>query len=91
MVDPKKALAFIIFVVILQQLESNLIYPRVVGGSIGLSAIWVLFAITVGGGFFGLLGMLLGVPTVAVIYKLVKESINNRLKEKNIKNTRKLI
>lgn len=85
MVDPKKALAFIIFVVILQQLESNLIYPRVVGGSIGLSAIWVLFAITIGGGFFGLIGMLLGVPTVAVIYKLVKDSINERLRKKEVK------
>lgn len=85
MVDPKKALAFIIFVVILQQLESNLIYPRVVGGSIGLSAIWVLFAITVGGGFFGLIGMLLGVPTVAVIYKLLKDSINERLRKKEVK------
>lgn len=85
MIDPSKALAFIIFIVVLQQLESNLIYPRVVGGSIGLSAIWVLFAITVGGGFFGLIGMLLGVPTVAVIYRLVKDGIDDRLDKKEIK------
>lgn len=85
MIDPSKALAFIIFIVVLQQLESNLIYPRVVGGSIGLSAIWVLFAITVGGGFFRLIGMLLGVPTVAVIYRLVKDSIDDRLEKKEIK------
>lgn len=85
MIDPSKALVFIIFVVVLQQLESNLIYPKVVGGSIGLSAIWVLFAITVGGELFGLIGMLLGVPTMAVIYRLVKDGIDNRLKEKKIK------
>lgn len=85
MIDPSKALAFIIFIVVLQQLESNLIYPRVVGGSIGLSAIWVLFAITVGGGFFRLIGMLLGVPTIAVIYRLVKDSIDDRLEKKEIK------
>lgn len=85
MIDPSKALAFIVFIIVLQQLESNLIYPKVVGGSIGLSAIWVLFAITVGGGLFGLIGMLLGVPTVAVIYRLVKDSIDDMLAKKNIK------
>lgn len=85
MVDPMKALWFIVFIIILQQLESNLIYPKVVGGSIGLSPIWVLFGITVGGKAFGLLGMLLGVPTMAVIYKLIRESINKRLANKNIK------
>lgn len=84
MVDPSKALWFVVFIVVLQQIESNLIYPRVVGSSIGLSAIWVLFAITVGGELFGLVGMLLGVPTVAVIYSLVKDSITNKLKEKKI-------
>lgn len=85
MINPSKALAFIVFIIVLQQLESNLIYPKVVGGSIGLSAIWVLFAITVGGALFGLIGMLLGVPTMAVIYKLVTDGINYRLKEKQIK------
>lgn len=85
MIDPSKALAFIVFIIVLQQLESNLIYPKVVGGSIGLSAIWVLFAITVGGGLFGLIGMLLGVPTMAVIYRLVKDSIDDRLAKKDIK------
>lgn len=84
MVDPSKALWFIVFIIILQQIESGLIYPRVVGGSIGLSAIWVLFAITIGGELFGLIGMLLGVPTVAVIYVLVKDNVENKLKEKKI-------
>lgn len=84
MVDPSKALWFIVFIIILQQIESGLIYPRVVGGSIGLSAIWVLFAITIGGELFGLIGMLLGVPTVAVIYGLVKDNVENKLKEKKI-------
>ena len=84
MVDPSKTLWFIVFIIILQQIESGLIYPRVVGGSIGLSAIWVLFAITIGGELFGLIGMLLGVPTVAVIYGLVKDNVENKLKEKKI-------
>lgn len=84
MINPTKALWFIVFIVVLQQIESNLIYPKVVGNSIGLSAIWVLFAITLGGGMFGLLGMLLGVPTVAVVYSLVRDSINSKLTEKKI-------
>ena len=84
MVDPSKALWFIVFIIILQQIESGLIYPRVVGGSIGLSAIWVLFAITIGGELFGLIGMVLGVATVAVIYGLVKDNVENKLKEKKI-------
>ena len=68
-VDPLKALLFIIFIVVLQQLEGNLIYPRVVGSSIGLPGIWVLAAVTVGGGLGGIGGMLLGVPVAATAYK----------------------
>jgi len=71
-VSPLKAFVFIIFLILLQQFEGNLIYPRVVGSSIGLPGIWVLVAITVGGGLFGIVGMLLGVPVVAVLYRLVK-------------------
>lgn len=77
-VSPMKALWFIIFLVILQQLENNLIYPKVVGKSVGLPGIWVLAAVTIGGGAFGILGMLLGVPTCAVIYALGKEFITHR-------------
>ncbi|MBQ9991854.1 MAG: AI-2E family transporter [Firmicutes bacterium] len=77
-VSPLQAVFFIIFIVILQQLEGNLIYPKVVGASIGLPAIWVLVAVTLGGGLFGILGMLLGVPAVAAIYRLLRENIRRR-------------
>ena len=77
-VSPVKALIFLIFVVILQQLEGNLIYPKVVGSSIGLPGIWVLAAVTIGGGLMGIPGMLLGVPTVAAIYQLLKNNLNKK-------------
>lgn len=77
-VSPVKALIFLVFLVILQQLENNLIYPKVVGNSIGLPAIWVLMAVTVGGGLFGIAGMLIGVPLAAAIYKLLREVIVTR-------------
>ena len=64
-VSPIKALTFLIFLLILQQVEGNLIYPRVVGKSVGLPGLWVLAAVTIGGGAFGVMGMLLGVPVVA--------------------------
>ena len=77
-VSPIKALVFLIFIVILQQLEGNIIYPRVVGSSIGLPGVWVLAAVTIGGGMFGILGMLFGVPIAATIYKLLKEYMNKK-------------
>lgn len=79
---PVQALIFLVFVVILQQLEGNLIYPKVVGSSIGLPGVWVLAAVTIGGGIMGIPGMLLGVPTVASVYQLVRNDLN---KEKGIK------
>lgn len=75
-VSPVKAVVFLVFLVILQQLEGNLIYPRVVGSSLGLPAIWVLAAVTVGGGVMGIFGMLLGVPLAATLYKLLREDVN---------------
>ena len=75
-VSPIQALIFLVFVVILQQLEGNLIYPKVVGSSIGLPGIWVLAAVTIGGGIHGITGMLLGVPTAAAVYQLVKNDMN---------------
>lgn len=72
------AALFIVFIVVLQQLEGNLIYPRVVGASIGLPGIWVLVAITVGGAVGGIVGMLVGVPVFAAIYKLVKSDLQDR-------------
>ena len=68
----------------LQQLEGNLIYPRVVGSSMGLPAIWVLAAVTVGGGVMGVVGMLLGVPLAATAYRLVREDILRFERERNL-------
>lgn len=76
--SPIKALLFIVFIVVLQQLEGNLIYPKVVGESIGLPGLWVLAAVTIGGGVMGIGGMLVGVPLVAAIYKLVGEDMDER-------------
>lgn len=81
MIDPMQAVWFFVFLIILQQLEGNLIYPKVVGESIGLPALWVLLAIIIGGGLFGILGMLLGVPTVSVIYQLLKKDVYSKLNE----------
>lgn len=85
LVDPMMALWFLIFIVVLQQVEGNLIYPKVVGNSIGLPGIWVLFAIIVGGNMFGFLGILLGVPTFAVIYTLLSKHTRQELAKKGIK------
>ena len=79
MVDPMKALIFLIFLVCLQQIEGNVIYPRVVGTSLGLPGIWVLAAVTVGGGLFNFLGMLLSVPVASVLYTLLKRDVRRRL------------
>ncbi len=79
MESPTKALFFIIFILILQQLEGNIIYPRVVGGAIGIGGFWVFLAITVGGGLFGIVGMLLGVPAMAILYSVVRKAVNNKL------------
>ena len=84
MVDPMKALIFVVLFLVLQQIEGNLIYPKVVGGSIGLPAIWVLVAVTLGGSLFGIVGMLVFIPIVSVVYTLLKEDVNKRLIEKDI-------
>lgn len=80
-VDPFKALWFIIFLVILQQIEGNLIYPKIVGKSVGLPGLWVLVAVTVGGSAFGILGMLLAVPLCSVFYTLIQEQIERKSKQ----------
>lgn len=74
----RQAFFFIIYLVILQQVEGNLIYPRVVGSSIGLPALWVLAAITIGGGVMGITGMLLGVPLVSALYRILKENLHQK-------------
>lgn len=81
-VSPIKALWFVVFIVILQQLEGNLIYPKVVGKSVGLPGIWVLVAVTVGGNTMGVLGIILAVPACAVIYTLLRETVYKRLNQK---------
>jgi predicted PurR-regulated permease PerM len=79
MVDPFTSLMFLIFVLVLQQVEGNLIYPKVVGKSIGLPGIWVFAAIAIGGGLLGITGVILGVPIAATFYKLMSRTINKRL------------
>lgn len=83
MVDPTKALVFIIFIIILQQLEGNLIYPKVVGNSVGLPGIWVMVAVTVGASIGGILGMLLSVPVCSILYSILRTDVNNRIDQKN--------
>ena len=84
MENPLQSLWFVIFILVLQQLESNLIYPRVVGKSIGMSGLWVMVAITIGGGTFGLLGMLISVPTLSVIYTFLRRLTYRCLEKKKL-------
>jgi len=77
-VSPLKALIFLVFIIVLQQLEGNLIYPRVVGSSMGLPGIWVLAAVTVGGGLAGVLGMLFGVPLAAALYRITGDMLHEK-------------
>lgn len=76
--SPIKALWFVVFIIVLQQLEGNLIYPRVVGKSVGLPGIWVLTAVTVGGGMFGIIGMLFSVPVCSVLYVIFRKYVNKK-------------
>lgn len=83
MVDPLQALGFIIMFLILQQIEGNLIYPKVVGSSVGLPSIWVLAAVTIGGSLMGVVGMLIFIPIVSVVYNLFRASVYKRLRKKH--------
>ncbi len=87
--DPVKAFWFIVFIIVLQQIDNNIIYPRVVGKSIGLSGIWVLAAVTIGGNLAGVPGMLIGVPLSSVIYVLLGEYVNKKLIAKNCEKSTK--
>ncbi|CCX38402.1 pF01594 domain protein [Clostridium sp. CAG:1013] len=84
LVHPIDALIFLIFLLILQQVEGNLIYPRVVGSSIGLPPVWTLFAVVFWGGVMGVPGILFGTPATAVLYRLLRTSVRNRLRNKEI-------
>ena len=85
LVKPIQAVWFVIFIIVLQQFEGNLIYPKVVGKSVGLPGIWVLVAVTVGGNAMGVMGMLISVPLCSVLYAVSREAVNNKLKMKRIK------
>ena len=79
LIQPVQAVWFLVFIIILQQIEGNLIYPRVVGGSVGLPAIWVLISVIVGGSLFGLYGMLFAIPAVSVVYELLKRYVEAKV------------
>lgn len=80
MINPLQAIIFVIYIIVLQQFEGNLIYPHVVGKSVGLPGIWVLVAVTIGASINGVLGMLLSVPIVSIIYSILANSVNEKLK-----------
>lgn len=82
--DPIQALWFVLFIIVLQQIDENLIYPRVVGSSVGLPGLWVMVAVTLGGSLMGLLGMLIFVPLISVLYSLLRESVYKRLSKKDV-------
>ena len=84
MVSPFKALMFIVLFLVLQQIEGNLIYPHVVGNSVGLPSIWVLAAVSVGGSLMGIVGMLIFIPLMSVVYALFREVVYIKLRQKNI-------
>ena len=84
-INPLQAVLFVVVFQVVQQIEGNFIYPRVVGKSVGLSPMWTLLAITVGGNLFGVVGMLVGLPLASVIYSLIKTIVNDKIKEKEIR------
>ena len=86
LVDPMDALIFVVFIIILQQFEGNVIYPKVVGSTIGLPGVWVLMAVTLCSNLFGITGVLLGTPLAAVLYTVLRRVTSNRLHEKGLTN-----
>lgn len=83
-VNPMYTIWFALFILVLQQLDGNIIGPLILGDSMGLPSLWIMFAIIVGGGFFGIIGMFLGVPVFAIIYVIIKEIVTSRLVKKEI-------
>lgn len=79
--SPMLALGFIVFIIILQQIEGNIIYPKVVGNSVGLPGIWVMVAVTVGGSLWGITGIAVSVPIASILYALLREDVNNKILE----------
>ena len=83
-VSPMQALIFLVTFLVLQQLEGQLIYPKVVGSSVGLPAIWILVSVFVGGKLFGIVGMLFFIPLTSVVYSLLRLNVSHRLKKRGI-------
>lgn len=86
-IDPLKAVWYLIFLIVLFQIDGNILEPKILGDSTGLSAFWVMIAILVGGGLFGFVGMFIGVPTFAVLYSLITRFVNKRLEKKGLSTT----
>lgn len=84
MVDPLSGLKFIILILVLQQFDGNILGPKILGDSTGLSSFWVIFSITIFGAYFGVLGMAIGVPVFALIYAAIRRKLNSTLKNKGL-------
>ena len=84
MISPMKCLTFLIFILILQQLDGNFIGPKILGQSTGLTGFWVIFSITIFGGLFGVLGMIIGVPFFAVVYAFIKRLVEKVLRKREL-------
>lgn len=82
--SPTKSIIFLVLIFIIQQIDGNIIGPKILGDSIGISAFWILFSILVAGELFGFIGMIIGVPLFAIIYSIIKENVEYKLKEKNL-------
>ena len=83
-VSPIKALWFLIIIFIIQQIDGNIIGPKILGDSIGISAFWILFSLLIFAKFLGLIGMIIGVPIFAIIYSIIKENVERKLKAKGL-------
>ena len=82
--NPLQAFYFVIFILVLQQVDGNVIGPKILGNTVGISGFWVLASITIAASLFGFAGMILGVPVFAIIYLLISDSVNNKLRKKNL-------
>ena len=83
-VSPATAFYFIILIIVIQQIEGNIIYPKVVGGSLGISGIWIIISMLIGADLFGILGMIIGIPLFGIFYTILSKIVNSRLKDKNL-------
>ena len=83
-VEPKKLIVLLIIILLIQQFDGNILGPKIIGDSIGIPPIWVMISLFIGGGMFGFLGMLISVPTFALIYSLIRTGVDNKLKKKKL-------